>query len=55
MRDEILNIQNDLKIDVQFYKDCHGCIPVIIDVCKKIDGKVLNKRFTDAIDRKSVV
>lgn len=49
MRDEILNIQNALKIDVQFYKDCHSCIPVIIDVCKKFDGKVLNKRFADAM------
>lgn len=49
MRDEILNIQNSLKIDVQFYKDCHSCIPAIIDVCKKFDGKVLNKRFTDAM------
>lgn len=49
MRDEILNIQNSLKTDVQFYKDCHSCTPVIIDVCKKFDGKVLNKRFTDAM------
>lgn len=49
MRDEILNIQNALKTDVQFYKDCHSCIPVIIDVCKKFDGKVLNKRFTDVM------
>lgn len=49
MRDEILNIQNALKTDLQFYKDCHSCIPVIIDVCKKFDGKVLNKRFTDAM------
>lgn len=48
MRDEILDIQNILKIDVQFYKDCKSCIPAIIDVCKKFDGKVLNKRFTDA-------
>ena len=49
MRDEILNIQNALKVDLQFYKDCHSCIPVIIDVCKKFDGKVLNKRFTNAM------
>ena len=49
MRDEILNIQNALKTDLQFYKDCKNCIPVIIDVCKKFDGKVLNKRFADAI------
>ena len=49
MRDEILNIQNALKVDLQFYKDCHSCIPAIIDVCKKFDGKVLNKRFADAM------
>lgn len=49
MRDEILNIQNALKTDLQFYKDCEACIPVIIDVCKKFDRKVLNKRFADAM------
>lgn len=49
MRDEILNIQNALKTDLQFYKNCETCIPVIIDVCKKFDGKVLNKRFADAM------
>ena len=49
MRDEILAIQNALKTDLQFYKDCETCIPYIIDVCKKFDGKVLNKRFTDAM------
>lgn len=49
MRDEILNIQNALRADLQFYKDCEACIPMIIDVCKKFDGKVLNKRFADAM------
>lgn len=49
MCDEILTIQNELKKGVEFYKDCKSCIPVIIDVCKKFDGKVLNKRFSDAM------